>query len=185
MAAGRRHQKGYKFGLVALTVAGLYSAYHGYIYPEDILAILIGGVLGMLIDPDVRDQHNITTRGERRFWNVPYVGPILGYCFEVYWYPLARWIPHRSFLSHLPVFATAIAWLWLTVPPCLVFFYANGLNMMTSFLDWYTRLYQPWMVLTFLAWSFQDFIHLAQDGFKITWQVFGTSSFSKSAASGD
>lgn len=133
MADGKTHQRGYMWGLAALAATGAILLYDGSIQPQDAAGLLAGGVVGMLIDPDVRDQHNITTRGERRIWKFPIVGPLTGYIFQVYWYPLALLIPHRSFLSHLPVVATAIAAAWLILPPAAVFYYVNGFNLALPF----------------------------------------------------
>ena len=179
MASGRTHQKGYIWGLAALAAAGAFLLYNGSILPEDAGGLLVGGVLGLLIDPDVRDQHNITTRGERRVWRAPLVGPILGYLFQVYWYPLALWIPHRSFLSHCPGIATAVAAAWLILPPAAAGYYLTGGNLQAPFGVWLLSWYQPWMPAAFLGWCFQDTIHLALDGFRFTWHVFGQGAYGK------
>lgn len=179
LANGKTHQGGYIFGLGALAVCGWFLAHEGYLTSEEGVSLVAGGVIGMLIDPDVRDQHNITTRGERRMWGLPIFGPIIGYIFQVYWYPFALWIPHRSFLSHLPVVATALAAAWLLLPPALAFYYIGGYNASTSFGQWLGNAYQPWMEAAFWGWCVQDTIHLALDGFRFTWHVFGRSSQGK------
>lgn len=179
MADGKTHQRGYVLGLAALAAAGAYLLYEGSIGPDEAAGLLVGGVVGMLIDPDVRDQHNITTRGERRIWGVPLLGPIIGYVFQVYWYPLALLIPHRSFLSHLPVIATAIAAAWLILPPAAVVYYLNNWNLSLPFRDWLWMQYQPWVLPAFIGWCVQDAVHLALDGGKFTWQMFGRSVYSK------
>lgn len=183
MAEGRQHQVGYNIGLTVMVASGLYLSYAGVIELQDVAAVALGGVLGMIVTPDVRDQHDKTTHSERRMWHVPILGPIAGYLFEVYWYPLARLIPHRSFLSHLPGLATGIAAAWLILPPALVVYYVGGFDDM-PFWQWLAGLYEPWMLVAFIAWCVQDLIHLAQDGFFFTWQVLGEARFGK-AGSGD
>lgn len=181
MANGKTHQGGYIFGLAALAASGAFLVAEGYITPADAGGLMLGGVLGLLIDPDVRDQHNITTRGERRAYGFPLFGPVIGYIFQVYWYPLALWIPHRSFLSHLPVIATAIAAAWLLLPPAALYYYLNNYNLLMSFDAWLLSVYQPWMAAAFWGWCVQDAIHLALDNFGFTWKAFGRSRFSKSS----
>ncbi|MCB1972564.1 MAG: DUF2227 family putative metal-binding protein, partial [Geminicoccaceae bacterium] len=73
-----------------------------------------GAVVGWLIEPDF-DLHHITTRSENRLYKL---FPPLGYAWEVFWYPLARLIPHGSPLSHLPPLCTLVRLAYV----CLVAF---------------------------------------------------------------
>lgn len=172
MASGKDHANGYKFGLAALAGVGLYGVAQG-IPVEYAGGLMLGGVLGALIDPDVRDMHNITTRGERRWNRVPIIGRLLAYFFEVYWYPPSRAIVHRSFLSHLPPVSTLFAIAWQFLPPLFALWAFSGLSTQMGFTAFLEALWRPWMAATFLGWVVQDTIHLAQDGFRIKWQIFG------------
>lgn len=121
-------------------------------------ALVAGAVAGWMWDPDVRDLHNITTTGERRWKRIPIVGSILAYLNEILWYPLARLIPHRSWASHLPGIATFIALAWVGAIPLLL----TG-NLTPEI--FYSPIF--WGIL--IGWSWLDLVHLAWDGFRIRW----------------
>lgn len=117
-----------------------------------------GALIGWLIEPDL-DLHNVTTRSERRMWRL---SPVVGYLWEVYWYPLARAIPHGSRLSHLPPLCTAIRLAYVLVTAyavCRLW----GLSVDLQAIDW---LAIRWVYWAFAWWVLQDFVHLAADGFK-------------------
>lgn len=169
MAAGKEHVKGYKIGLGILGAVGVAAIAQGapFVYG---VSLLVGGVLGLLIDPDLRDQCAITTHSERRMAKIPVVGRFTGWAWQVYWYPLSRFITHRSFLSHLPGVATALAAFWTFVPWTLaiwLFQYGSA----NGYLDWVIMLWQPWWWWIFAGWVLQDCIHFIQDGGRIKWRL--------------
>lgn len=121
-----------------------------------------GAVAGWLIEPDM-DLHNITTRSERRMHRV---SPLLGWVWEVYWYPYARAIPHRSPLSHLPPLCTLIriAYILLTIWLGLRVWGAS-FDALTWLLDnWHSARWAYWALAW---WIVQDFVHLAADGWRV------------------
>jgi uncharacterized metal-binding protein len=80
------------------------------------VAIGLGCLIGLVIDPDLDIDH--VTESERRM--IKLFGP-LAYLWLGLWLPYALIIPHRSFLSHMPILGTAIrllylaGWLYLTL----------------------------------------------------------------------
>lgn len=115
-----------------------------------------GAVVGWLIEPDL-DLHNVTTRSENRMYRI---SPVLGYAWEIFWYPLARAIPHGSPLSHLPPLCTAIRLAYACLVVCIIM-RACGVSVDVAAL----RL-DRWAYWGFGWWALQDFVHLAGDGFK-------------------
>lgn len=169
MSSGTAHGVGYAVGLTILAGTSMYIVAQGAPV-ENALGLFAGGLLGIIADPDVRDMHNKQTKGESRVYAIPHVGPILGPPWKAYWSILARFIPHRSPFSHLPVFATSIAAAWLFLPAlCLVWFLLVG--TLGGFFIWLADSWQPWMTMLLAGWSFQDFIHLIQDKGGIRWRI--------------
>ena len=166
MASGLEHSVGYKWGLGVLSATAVVGTAVGVLSVDAGIALVAGGVLGMLVDPDIRDQHNITTHTERRWRKIPVVGWIVAYLWQCYWYPMSRFIPHRSFLSHMPGLGTAIAAVWLIVPWSLLLWLINT-GGFSGYLTWLLGLWQPVFWLTFAGWVFQDTIHFAMDGGRI------------------
>lgn len=169
MAAGKEHVKGYKIGLGILSVGGVVAIAQGvpFVYGA---SLVIGGVLGMLIDPDLRDQCAIRTHSERRMERIPVIGGFTGWAWQVYWYPLSRSLTHRSFLSHLPGLATAIAAAW-TFLPLPLFFWLVHYGTINGYFAWIADLWQPWWWWVFVGWVVQDCIHFIQDGGRIKWTI--------------
>ena len=150
--------------------AALYCLGKRYIYVDDAVGLVVGSLIGSVIDPDLRDMHNITTRSERRVWALPIIGPVAGLLWETYWYPMARVIPHRSIWSHLPVLATAVAALYLFLPlSALLYLLFVSTGGLVGFLPWLLGLLQGWMVFVFIGWCVQDTIHFIQDGGRLNY----------------
>ncbi len=113
MAPGRVHNA---TTTAALTVAGICAT--GLLrWPTDYLALCAGLAAGYVLSPDLDlAEGNISLANLRR---IPGVGPVLAWVWRVVWWPYGLLVPHRSRLSHLPVFSTAIRfgylWLWLVL----------------------------------------------------------------------
>lgn len=144
MASGRTHAA---VALIAAAVVPLAV----YIYKPDwpLGPIVKGLLVGWLITPDVDIDDK--TYEEERLENLPLIGPLLGYIWQVSWYPYARAIPHRSPLSHWPPLATFLrylylwGWAWI-IMSCL------GQNLPLAVDLWFLG-----------AWAVQDLLHLAFD----------------------
>lgn len=161
MAGGKQH-----WGLSsALVIVGTPLAF--YFLDKPIAgAITAGLVIGKYATCDVRDQEHVKNYAERRF--AKNYGKVLGLLFWAYWWPLAKLIPHRSFLSHLPLVGTSIAFLYLFAPPLSVWWYLVGMPVGLS--EWLVGWLYNWLGAGILiGWAVQDFGHLAQDGFKLHW----------------
>lgn len=169
MSSGKEHAVGYRVGIVMASCAAVYVVGNGAPV-ESGMGLFVGALVGSVIDPDLRDMHNITTRNERRMYAIPFIGPVVGFLWQVYWYPMSRLIEHRSIFSHLPVFATAIAAAYVVVPPTLIFWlFFSYDKSLVGYFSWLAVLYQPWMWMLFWGWVLQDTIHFIQDGGNIKW----------------
>lgn len=154
MALAREHNQ------AATVVALTGSALLVYTLPEPISVYLsLGLLIGRYAGPDLRDQAQVRNGCEQLVHDE--FGWLPGFLWSFYWFPLAKRIRHRNWRSHLPGPATMIAWLYLFIPVVLaVFFFAGaqwGIWSLT------VALY------TLPGWVFQDFVHLVQDGFDITY----------------
>lgn len=166
MASGKVHAIAYRKGIVLSIVASLVLA--GFVDPAAIYGPL-GALGGMLVDPDLSDQHNITTHTEHRMWRI---SPLVGYVFQVYWYPLSILIRHRSWLSHWPLVGTTLRIVYLFGPPLsciLVYWYGYPFDPLgwAQYIWSHRESYRGlgWM---YVWWSYQDFVHFRLDGFRAT-----------------
>lgn len=166
MADGKRHAEAYRQGLLFSCAVCLPLAVF-----VDRSAIFgpLGALGGMLIDPDLSDQHNITTHTEQRMWRI---SPLLGYLFQVYWYPLSILINHRAWISHLPVIGTTMRIVYMFGPPLayiLVYWYGYSFDPVGWVMHlWVNRANYHALGWMYLFWAYQDFLHLKLDGFKVT-----------------
>lgn len=160
MASGSRHDAAARRLLhyaVIGSAAGLVAGGN----PAHTAALLAGLLLGRYAGPDVRDQHQVRNEGEKQVRQD--FGRALGALWVAYWTPLAWLIPHRHITSHLPGFATAIAfgylfvpWLWLAhwllQPP---------VPAETWIMSWLLSDLAYWL---FVGWFAQDILHWWMDG---------------------
>lgn len=164
MADGKRHAQAYRRGL--LFSVGASAVLAAFLDPAALYGPL-GALGGMLVDPDLSDQHDITTHTERRMWRL---SPLVGYLFQVYWYPLALLIRHRAWVSHWPIVGTTLRIVYLFGPPLayvLVFLYGLPFDP----LGWAAYVWARWADFHWLGWVFfwwvyQDFVHFRLDGFR-------------------
>lgn len=161
MANGKQHWE------LATGVAVVGSAVALYYAPGPFSLAVIGGlILGKYATPDVRDQEHIKNYAQRRFQKR--YGALVGFLWWLYWWPLAKLIPHRSFLSHLPPLATLVAFLYLFAPPLILAYYYT--RPPVELWSWLWAWLYNWLAVGILVgWSIQDLGHLAQDNFKIYW----------------
>lgn len=169
MASGKQHAVGYKIGLGILAFAGAGAVIAGA-EPMYAVSLFAGGLVGMCVDPDLRDQHNLTTHSEHRMKKIPLIGGLTGWLWQSYWYPLSRAITHRSFLSHLPILATAIAAGWLIIPWSVIWYLVQT-GAITGYGDWLFSYWGPWVWWLFAGWVVQDCIHFIQDDGRIKWHL--------------
>jgi uncharacterized metal-binding protein len=88
-----------------------------------------GSILGVFLSPDLDVNHK--TISERILLET--VG-ILGWLFFVYWWPYAKLVRHRSWLSHAPLFGTALRLLYALGP--LLYFEEYRDLLFTEFVGW-------------------------------------------------
>ena len=127
-------------GVVALVVTHL----------REVAAFVTGLIVGHYATPDVRDQQKNRNHGEKMVRD--HFGKVAGWLWSAWWEPFAMCIPHRSPWSHLPIFATAVAALWLYAVPLA--------------LCWWYGVQVPWALVAWhvAGWAVQDWVHLRGDG---------------------
>jgi uncharacterized metal-binding protein len=161
MADGKTHAAAYRKGVIFSVVVSLALA-----ITVDPFAIAgpLGAIGGMLIDPDLSDQHQVTTYTEHRLWRF---FPPLGFIFQCYWFPPALLIPHRSWISHWPIVGTTWRILY-QFGPLLAYILVYGYGLAFDPLGWLLWLIQHWdeyrwLGWVYLWWVYQDFVHLKLD----------------------
>ena len=111
MANGRQHAE-------ALQLAAVPVGMLAYVVSNDVetaVAVAIGVLVGIIIDPDLDMVQ--PTHSE---WQMRQALGIIGKVWQWYWLPYAWLVPHRSWISHKPIIGTAIRVSYLLILP-LVF----------------------------------------------------------------
>lgn len=128
--------------------------------PVAALAAAAGSLLGIALSPDL-DQEGLN-RFEHKLVRAT-LG--LGYLWVMVWYPYARYIPHRGWLSHAPVVGTAIRVVYLGT--------VLGVGMVLAGLwPYYLGLLQTELASQTLGWIIaglvvSDIAHWVMDGFPL------------------
>ena len=111
-----------------------------------------GAWFGWFATPDL--DMPITTHEERRLYGLPLLGWAIGLLWEWYWFPYARIIPHRSFLSHFPPVGAATRLLYASLP-------LLAWSSWTGDWSWFNW-HLAWQV--YLGVQLQDWLHYLLDG---------------------
>lgn len=158
MADGITHARFNTGALIALG-AGCTVLYGLYGQPQEIFFILPGALLSYFVDPDMMDQHQVTTHGERRLYKIFWP---LGFIIECYMYPLAKLLSHRSIFSHLPGLNSLVRLLYL-FGPMLYCLYGSQV-----FIDLWTNYYNV-LIMLYLGSVIMDTMHALLDKFNFVW----------------
>lgn len=107
MSSGKQHSSnviGIAFGIPTGYALGY------FLYPYQIPS-LVGGVLfGLLFTPDHDvDEGNITYHYMRKMMGTDFI-------WKWWWYPYAKGIKHRSWVSHLPIISTIYRYIYSLFP---------------------------------------------------------------------
>lgn len=128
--------------------------------PDALPGVALGLGLGIIANPDVRDQEGVRNTGEHIVDR--YAGKAVGRLWTAFWWPLAAMIPHRHETSHMPLLGTLIGLLWLFVPALFaLWLYQGHQGSPVSFIA--AWLVQPWVKHCYWAWVAQDVMHWIQD----------------------
>ncbi|MDX9992711.1 MAG: DUF2227 family putative metal-binding protein [Anaerolineales bacterium] len=101
-----------------LAVAGYFSD-PTLLSNNQVIFLVSGCTSGVFLSPDLDvDNGYIGHYYLRRIW---VIGPILEKIWEIYWWPYAKLIAHRSWASHFPGISTAIRMFLVFFPPYLAF----------------------------------------------------------------
>lgn len=153
MASGKRHAEA-THKVLLLALLGVAVA----LLQPPAQWLLVGLIVGHYATPDVRDQHQ--TRNHTEHLVDRHFGRLVGKLWTIYWWPMARAIPHRHWTSHLPGPATLIAAAWL---------YAPWLWLLWVYQPTYFDAALTACLWTLPGWFLQDCVHLALDGWKVRW----------------
>lgn len=107
MPSGNVHSATTTSLLVAVTVS------HFVIKsPTDLGLVAVGLGVGYALTPDLDVDSGMVFFGKLK--RIPILGIVISFIWKTIWLPYALIIPHRSFLSHLPILSTFLRWAYLT-----------------------------------------------------------------------
>lgn len=165
MASGRTHAAATLFAACAMVP--LLPAAISHFGPE-VVAAIPGCVAGLIVGPDADvDGGWLAFWQVRRAWGP--AGGAAAFAYRALWYPYAKLIPHRHWLSHMPVVGTAGRLVYLAWLPALVLVVAGHASAVADLLQ------SPvlWWACAGLAVS--DGLHWAFDVISIK-RLFGKRS---------
>lgn len=127
--------------IIVVTSAAAAITYHPIM-----LGVAAGGLVGLLVDPDL--DHHKHTQSEQRVWRYNH---LLGRLWSLYWTPYDWTHPHRGSSHTWPTgtLGRFVYALWL--PMALSLWYSN------------IALWLCWWALVFVGLSLQDGLHLWLD----------------------
>lgn len=146
MPSGRTHAI-----TTVLLAGGVGFMAHSMGQPTATITALAGGSLaGLLLTPDLDvNTGSISNKFARKTF-----GCFFGFVWAFYWQPYSRLIPHRSWLSHLPVISTAIRLAYLALP-------------YLAWQWWNTRqvgfMLPSWFYMAFFGLCLADLVHWGSD----------------------
>lgn len=99
---------------------------------------LTSGILtGLIVSPDLDVDGGFLGMAHLR--RVPVVGGLLSFAWQVYWYPYAKIVPHRHYISHSIFFGTCLRVAWLMMPLLIANY--HGLDVrLDGFGHWFVGL---------------------------------------------
>jgi len=100
-----------------VTIVIAMSALAGSMFAENIdEATFVAGVLtGLIISPDMDTIAETGQYSMHLIRKVPIIGGLLARIWQIFWTPYSL-MPHRSPLSHTPVFSTALRVVYMLIP---------------------------------------------------------------------
>lgn len=109
---------GVQHGLMTQTLAAASVPVTAFLSRDLKITLLVacGVMVGLVMEPDLDVVHR--TKSEAR---VASIHPILGLVWYWFWLPYAKAIPHRSWVSHLPIVGTGLRVLYLTWIPMVIY----------------------------------------------------------------
>ena len=119
MASGATHNKG---TLLITIPTGIAALTFGAGWPG-MLACGLGCLSGVILSPDLDIPH----RTHSEYLVYKYLGKFLGGIWFAFWWPYAKFIPHRSPLSHMPILGTALRMVYLYILGSFVIFGVTGI----------------------------------------------------------
>ena len=150
MASGRSHDRA--TGLLALPFGLLWWPLLGAIGTMVAAAAFLIG--GLWLSPDLDTRSNATRR-----W-----GPL-----RLLWWPYRRWLPHRSIVSHSPVFGTAgrlfyLGLLVMFISLLLMPYGSPGPDQLMNALQQHWADRKDLVVTALVGLEMSSWLHLLQDG---------------------
>lgn len=153
MANGRTHAQAADVVIVVGSIASFAT-----LPPITAAVVMSGLVIGKYANPDVRDQSDVRNHAEHLIDKQ--LGCLFGWLWTLYWFPIAKLIPHRHWASHLAGPATLIAWVYMFWPLVLLVALLAPSYLVVALII---------VAWTLPGWIAQDVVHLALDGWRVKW----------------
>ena len=169
MASGATHN-----AVTLATATGLSTALMAYTDTsfQSVVLFAAGCIAGIWLTPDLDQEGYNRIENKMRKSKNPFIG-IFGNLYIIFWYPYAKLIPHRSWVSHMPVVGTIIriAYLMLMTSMFLVvigFIAPIAHDAIGPFWQLFAAVFEP-MFPAFLGLVVADFMHWFMDRKWMRW----------------
>lgn len=112
----------------SLTIAATLSVAAYFYNPnlltnDDSMYLVIGSLSGIFLSPDLDVDNGYV--GLRFLRSIPLIGGIVSAGWKLIWTPYAKFVPHRSWISHFPGISTIIRLTYLSafMSPVLIIYW--------------------------------------------------------------
>jgi len=113
------------------------------------LMLPAGCLSGLLLSPDLDvDRGNISFHYAEKFGGM--IGDLTRFAWRVFWYPYAKLVRHRSWISHGCLVSTALRVAYLMIGSLCIFVA-------------YPAIISPWFLYWFLGLAVSDGLHIIMD----------------------
>ena len=101
-------------------------------------AVTVGILSGLVLSPDLDVDGGFIGLAHLR--RVPFIGTAISYCWQAFWWPYSKVVPHRSHISHSIFFGTVARVGYLIIPLLAINVLGVPLKLPTHFGAWFVGL---------------------------------------------
>jgi uncharacterized metal-binding protein len=116
-------------------------------------SLMLGYLSGKYLEPDLDIDH--ITESEIHIYQD--FGFLVGRAWSAYWWPYAKIVPHRSWVSHWPFISTAFRLLYFIWPGCVASYKFQSVTLFLQFIS------TAEFIAFYLGLAQSDLIHITAD----------------------
>lgn len=114
--------------------------------------LTVGIISGLILSPDLDVDFGFIGLAHLR--RIPIAGKVISGCWQVFWYPYAKIVPHRSHISHSILFGTCLRVGYLALPLLALNYLGMEMGIPTWFGAWFIGLVLADTLHIILDWMF-------------------------------